>query len=101
MALAAGKREAAFADGGVEAVWKVGDCAVYGGVAGGCPDVIIREAAAHINVVTDGGGIQKRFIEHACDSLPQVGEIQAAIVGAVARSVDKRNAAGIGLVEAT
>ena len=99
LALAAGKREAAFADGGVEAVWQVGDCAVYGGVAGGCPDVVIREAAAHINVVADGGGIQKRFIEHACDCLPQFGEIQAAVVGAAARGVDKRNTAGIGLVE--
>ena len=100
LALAAGKREATLAHSGVEAVRKVGDCAVYGGVAGGCPNVIVREATAHINVVADGGGIQKRLIEHACDSLPQVGEIQAAVVGAAARGVDKRNAAGIGLVEA-
>ena len=100
LALTTGKREATLPDGGVEAVRKVGDCAVYGGVAGGCPNVIVREATAHINVVADGGGIQKRLIEHACDSLPQVGEIQAVVVGAAARSVDKRNAAGIGLVEA-
>ena len=89
LALAAGKRKTALPDGGVEAVRKVGDCAVYGGVAGGCPNVIVREATAHINVVADGGGIQKRLIEHACDSLPQVGEIQAVVVGAVARGVDK------------
>ena len=89
LALAAGKREATLPDGGVEAVRKVGDCAVYGGVAGGCPNVIVREATAHINVVADSGGIQKRLIEHACDSLPQVGEIQAVVVGAAARGVDK------------